>query len=231
MPHHFGAFDFFHNIFLFLVVLFISLTLKINNRLKRTEKEKVTAELSLLKAQINPHFLFNTLNSIYSLAIDNSDYTATAVVKLSGMMRYIISEAGHDFVSLDKEVAYLSDYIELQQVRFDNTFKLAYTVNGNTAGKKIAPLILLPFVENAFKHGVNSEEDSSIVINIRVDDNELTLMVKNKKVTAVDTDAGTGGMGLCNTRNRLELLYPGKHTLEVLNRADDFTVNLTIHLA
>ena len=230
VPHHFGAFDFFHNIFLFLVVLFISLTLKINNRLKRTEKEKVTAELSLLKAQINPHFLFNTLNSIYSLAIDNSDYTATAVVKLSGMMRYIISEAGHDFVSLDKEVAYISDYIELQQVRFDNTFKLTYNVNGNTASKKIAPLILLPFVENAFKHGVNPEADSSIIISINVHDNDLTLMVKNKKVTAVDTEAGTSGIGLGNTRNRLELLYPGKHRLEVVNRADDFTVNLTIQL-
>ena len=154
-PHRFGAFDLFHNLFLFLVVLFISLTLKINSRLKQTEKEKVTAELSLLKAQINPHFLFNTLNSIYSLAIDNSDYTATAIVKLSGMMRYIISEAGHDYVSLDKELAYISDYIELQQVRFDNTFKLSYSVKGGAAGKKIAPLILLPFVENAFKHGVN----------------------------------------------------------------------------
>jgi len=230
-PHPaFTGFDLFHNLFTFLVVLFISLTLKINSRLKQAEKEKVSAELSYLKAQINPHFLFNTLNSIYSLAIENSDYTATAIVKLSGMMRYILSEAGNDFVSLEKEVAYITDYIELQKVRFDNTFQLNYEMQGHTGGKKIAPLILLPFVENAFKHGVNPEEESIIFISIDIKDAGLTLIVKNKKVHINSNDTAGGGLGIENTRTRLQYLYAAKHKLEIEDTATDYVVTLTIQL-
>ena len=108
----------------------MSTMIKINNRLKQTEKEKIDAELSYLKAQINPHFLFNTLNSIYSSAIEeNADNTATAVVKLSGMMRYVISEAHHDYVPLEKEINYITDYIELQKIRLGNTVNLQYHGN------------------------------------------------------------------------------------------------------
>ena len=227
----FTGFDLFHNLFTFLVVLFISLTLKINGRLKQTEKEKVSAELSYLKAQINPHFLFNTLNGIYSLAIENSDYTATAIVKLSGMMRYILSDAGGDFVSLDKEVNYISDYIELQKVRFDNTFQLTYDLNGHAGGKKIAPLLLLPFVENAFKHGVNPEEESIIFISIDINNSDLTLIVKNKKVNISSNDQASVGLGIENTRTRLQHLYPAKHHLNIEESSTDFTVTLTIQLA
>ena len=130
--------------------------LKINSRLKLAEKEKVNAELSYLKAQINPHFLFNTLNSIYSLAIEKSDYTATAVVKLSSMMRYVITDASHKFVPLEKEINYISNYIELQKLRIDSSIKLMYTVTGDISDKKIAPLVLISFIENAFKYGVNA---------------------------------------------------------------------------
>ncbi|HKC67905.1 MAG TPA: histidine kinase, partial [Bacteroidia bacterium] len=121
---------FYHHFFEFLIVCTLSLMLKISSRLKLAETEKVNAELSYLKAQINPHFLFNTLNSIYSLAIEKSDYTATAVVKLSGMMRYVITDASHKFVPLEKEITYISNYIDLQKLRIDSTIKLFYQVTG-----------------------------------------------------------------------------------------------------
>ncbi len=144
-----------HNFFLFFAVLFFSLLLRIASQWRRSEKEKLNAELSYLKAQINPHFLFNTLNSIYALAIEKSDNTATAVAKLSGMMRYVISDAAKRFVPLDKELAYIKDYIELQRIRFGDTIQLYFDINGTANGKKIATLILISFIEIAFKYGFN----------------------------------------------------------------------------
>ncbi|NUO03603.1 MAG: histidine kinase, partial [Saprospiraceae bacterium] len=148
-------FELGHNFFGFLVALFVSMTMSINNKWKQVQEEKLATELSYLKAQINPHFLFNTLNSIYAMAIEKSDHTATAVVKLSGMMRYVITEAHDDYVALEKEIDYLGDYVELQKMRLENTVEVVYEVNGPVSGKQIAPLVLIPFVENAFKYGVN----------------------------------------------------------------------------
>src|ERR1700748_3501739 len=187
--------------------------LKISNRLKLAEREKVNAELSYLKAQINPHFLFNTLNSIYSLAIEKSDYTATAVVKLSGMMRYVITDASHKFVSLEKEINYISDYIELQKIRLDDSIKLSYSVSGDPADKIVAPLVLISFIENAFKYGVNAEENSEIKIHIDSTKGYVHLRVFNKKVKIQQVNTHTSGLGIENTINRLQLLYPGRHKL------------------
>lgn len=220
-----------YSLYLLLIVLFISLLLKNNQRWRKLQQEKLETELSYLKAQINPHFLFNTLNSIYSLAIEKSDYTATAVVKLSGMMRYLISESGKHFVSLEKEIACISDYIELQQFRLGATVKIRYALQGNYKGREIAPLLLITFVENAFKYGVNPEEYSEIFTGIYITDDVLTLKVENNKVTTRMHGVEHAGLGISNTQGRLEMLYPGKHELAISEDDEKFKVHLVIHLA
>jgi hypothetical protein len=214
----------------FFLVLGVSMMIKINQRLKLAEKAKLNAELSYLKAQVNPHFLFNTLNSIYSLAIEKSDYTATAVVKLSGMMRYVITEASKEFVSLEKEINYLADYIELQKIRLGNTVQLSYSVSGSPLGKKIAPLILIPFVENAFKHGVNPEQDSTINISIDIKESDLSLKVGNNKVSARPGINEQSGLGIENTRGRLQMIYPARHKLEIAEDEKSFSIILKLNL-
>jgi LytS/YehU family sensor histidine kinase len=221
----------FEYLFQFMMVLVLSAMIRINNRLKQIEKEKVHAELSYLRAQINPHFLFNTLNSIYSSAIDeNADNTASAVVMLSGMMRYVISESQHQYVPLENELSYISDYIELQKIRLGETVHLAYTVSGDPAGKQVAPLILISFIENAFKHGVNPEEDSRINIEIIISGHMLQLSVLNRKVNTVNGHAAENKVGLKNTSNRLNLLYPSKHQLLVKEDEKEYMVLLKINL-
>lgn len=221
----------FEYLFQYLIVVIISALIRINNRLKQTEKEKINAELSYLRAQINPHFLFNTLNSIYSLAIEeNADHTATAVVKLSGMMRYVISEAHNDYVSLDKEISYITDYIELQRIRLGNTVNIRYQASGSTAGKQIAPLVLISFIENAFKHGVNPEQPSEIGIDIAIEKSILHMQVINSKVKTINGHGGGSNIGIKNTTNRLQLLYASKHELTVKEDEKEFLVVLKIDL-
>ena len=220
-----------HNLVFFLAVVFFSLLLKINNRLKKTEKEKLKAELSYFKAQINPHFLFNTLNTIYSLAIQKAENTPEAVVKLSGMMRYVISDASHDYVPLEKEIRYISDYIELQKIRFDKTVKIDYIPCDAEPGKIIAPLILIGFIENAFKFGVNPEEDSRIEIIISLSGSDLHMTVFNKKVNNLKDTETSGGLGISNAKQRLALLYPDKHRLVIGETETEFNVDLYINLA
>jgi sensor histidine kinase YesM len=229
-PGLFDLFEVSYDLFLFLVVTFISLTIRVNERWQQTEQEKTDAELSFLKAQINPHFLFNTLNSIYSLAIQKSDETAAAVVKLSDMMRYVTGEAHHDFVPLAKENHYIHNYIDLQKIRLDGTVQLQYQVIGDPSGKQIAPLLLIPFVENAFKHGVNPEEDSKIDIDIYITTETLTLQVYNKKVQVQQQQEAKSGLGIENTRHRLQLLYPNLHELMIEETEKDFSVLLHIQL-
>jgi len=135
-----------HYIFIFLALVFFSLILRINNRLKQSEQERLNAELMYLKAQINPHFLFNTLNNIYSLAVERSEQTPNAVVRLSSMMRYVIDDAGKNFVSLQRELGYIRNFIELQMIRFGDVVDLNLNINGTPGNNKIAPFILIPFI-------------------------------------------------------------------------------------
>jgi len=216
--------------FLYIIVLFVSISLKINSQLKRTEKEKTEAQLSYLQSQINPHFLFNTLNGIYSLSIEERGYqTAAAIVKLSGLMRFVTTEAGSDLVDLEKEVLYISNYIELQKMRLGDTAKVEYETNGTFINRQIVPLMLVPFIENAFKHGVNPEEDSTIKISLDVKDYDLTLRVVNNKVHRIPDESKTG-VGIENTRQRLSLLYPTRHTLTIDETATTYSVTLHINL-
>lgn len=218
-----------HVLFIFLAVVFLSIILKIRDRLKKTEEEKLSSELMFLRAQINPHFLFNTLNGIYSLAIEKSENTADAIVKLSGIMRYVISETEHDYVSLEKEIDYITDYVELQKIRLDRSTKVSFEVKGTFTGKRIAPLILIPFIENAFKFGVNPEDESIIHIHIEVIENELLLIVRNDKVGLLLSNNKVG-VGIGNTKTRLNLLYQGKHVLHFVETDKEFGVNLKLNL-
>jgi len=236
LPPHMGRIDSFmfmyghmvHNVLRFLVVLSISMMLKTNTRLKQIQKEKMDAEISFLKAQINPHFLFNTLNSIYSLALTKSDLAAPAVVKLSSLMRYSISESDKETVLISKELMYISNYIELQKMRLSSKVRIFHTVNGGGVSKDIAPFLLIPFIENAFKHGVNAEEDSLIDVKIDITEDRLVLNVRNNKVYVQPDREDSTGLGINNTKERLKLLYPGKHNLVILDGDDYFNVLLEL---
>ncbi len=219
-----------HNLIYFLAVVFFSLMVKMNSRWKQAEKERLKAELSYFKAQINPHFLFNTLNTIYSLAIQKADNTPEAVVKLSGMMRYVISDASNDYVALEKEINYISDYIELQRIRFGETVSIDFNPGDLASGPQIAPLILIPFIENAFKFGVNPEKDSFIGINIKLSGQELHMRVFNKKVDDRPKSEPVSGLGISNAKHRLELLYPEKYRLLIDDKEKEYTVDLYITL-
>lgn len=214
------------HVLLYLLVFIFSLMMRIADRWQQAEKERKNTEVAYLKAQINPHFLFNTLNSIYSLALSKSDQTPAAIVRLSSMMRYVITEAAHDWVSLEKELEYLQNYLSLQQLRFGPNLQVLFQMQGSPAGKKIAPLLMITLVENAFKYGVSPEEPSVITIELDLEANELHLLVKNKKVALKSTE--NTGLGLENVRKRLDLLYPGKHILTVHDMPDSFSVSLLL---
>jgi LytS/YehU family sensor histidine kinase len=230
-PHRLMRFSFFEmQIFLMgIMVLLTSMYLRITERLGEAEDEKVNAELSYLKAQINPHFLFNTLNSIYSLAYKKSDQTAQAIVKLSGLMRYVISDAQEDKVMLSKEVEYLTNYIELQKLRLTEKTKVIFDQQGVTEDKMIAPLLLLPFVENAFKYGSNPEHDSEIKIKLLVSDTSLQFDVKNDIVNLHDIPSERIGVG--NAKERLALTYSGKYLLNIIPTQNQYLISLHINLS
>ncbi|MEZ0610974.1 sensor histidine kinase [Fibrella sp. WM1] len=217
--------------FLFLAGLLLSLAIRINNRWRETERERIRTELLYLKAQINPHFLFNTLNSIYSLAIEQSPSTADAVVQLSSFLRYVITEGRQDRVALSHELAYIGHYIALQRLRMVDTVQVSYKAPTAVNGYQIAPLLLISFIENAFKYGVSPQEPSRIDIRIEVvTGGQLHLKVSNQKVRVADPTAVGSGIGLSNTKARLQLLYPGRHELVIRDEPDTFAVELDISL-
>ena len=217
-------------IILFLFVLILSFILRVNNQLTKIKSEKLKAEVSYLKAQINPHFLFNTLNSIYALTLDKSDEAPEAVLKLSGMMRYVVTESVVDLVSLDKELQYVRDYIALQKLRLDENTHVNFSIIGDTLGKSIAPLILISFIENAFKYGANPDQESTIEIDITVDDERLGLHVKNQIVAEAIPDDFKTEKGVQNTIKRLNYMYPDQHSLIINHDKDNYEVKLNIDI-
>ncbi|TFF40337.1 sensor histidine kinase [Mucilaginibacter psychrotolerans] len=227
---YFGSTVFTSVIFVFLsTVLRFSVDWFLNERIQRDlENQRLSAELSFLKSQINPHFLFNSLNSIYSLAYQKSDTTPEAILKLSEIMRYMLYECNDNKVELSKELQYLQNYIDLQKIRFGNKAFINYEVHGEVTNQHIVPLLLISFIENAFKHGVANDPASPIVLKINLSDGHLYFFVQNKKHSH-NRDA-SGGIGLINVRRRLDLLYPGKYNLEIRDEADTYTVQLSLVL-
>lgn len=200
---------------------------------QRLEQERISSELSFLKAQINPHFFFNTLNNIYALTLTNVDHARRALHKLSRMMRYVLYETQKDTTLLSQEIAFLQDYIELMQLRLTDKVKVYFEQPQPLKDVLISPMLLLPFVENAFKHGVSALEPSEIHICISQQDSVLQLQVKNRvfKESKMVLEESSG-IGLHNTRRRLDLLYPEKHQLSVKEDADnDYLVHLKLSLS
>lgn len=197
------------------------------------EKEKISSELSFLKAQINPHFFFNTLNNIYALTHVDVDASRKALHKLSRMMRYLLYETQQGITPLSKEVSFISDYIELMRLRLSDKASISFEKPDLKEEVMLAPMLFLPYVENAFKHGVSTLEPSEISIVLKVNGTTLELTVKNSifKEQAALPDL-YGGIGLTNTKRRLDLLYPGKYTFSAgkTEAGHAFIVHLTLIL-
>jgi hypothetical protein len=196
----------------------------------RAEREKSQAELLALKAQLNPHFLFNTLNSIYYLARKKSDTTPDVILKLSDLMRFVLTETTAESIPLEKEVESMQQYIDLQQLRLTDKTGVIFETTGEIKDQKIAPLLLLPFVENAFKFGVSSHTASVISIFLSIQNDKLSFIVRNSKVNSIRSEESTG-TGLNNVRQRLSLTYPGKHALKIQETDADYDVELKIILS
>ncbi len=200
-----------------------------NEKIQRNlEREKKDMELQFLKSQLNPHFLFNSLNNIYSLAYQKSDKTADAILKLSEIMRYMIYESNDSWADLSREVEYLKSYVELQRLRFKDGAAVEINIQGEIDGQKIVPLILISFVENAFKHGVANDQADPIKINIIANQKILHFSVSNRK-NKTNKDA-MGGVGLNNVERRLQLLYPDRYKLNIVNSATHYTTELMLDL-
>ncbi len=203
---------------------------KKKNNVLLLEKEKIHSNLALLKSQINPHFLFNTLHNIDTLIYDNQDKASKSLVKLSDMMRYMLKDTQSDFVGLQQEILFLENYFALEQLRINNEHFFNYTINGNTNGYKIAPMILIPFVENAFKHAVNSSVENGITVKITIKSHILIFHCKNQyEMTETDKD-NTHGIGLKTVQKRLDMIYQNKYTLNINSENSVFTVNLELEL-
>jgi len=200
-------------------------------RLDQLENEKVRAELAGLQAQVNPHFLFNTLHNLHSLARQQHPQTADTVLRLAGMLRYMTYEAQKPMVPLAMEVEYLQNYVELQQLRVGEEADISLNVTGTLAHPRIAPLLLIPLLENAFKHGRPSEGESYLHANLWSEPDRIRFFVENGKVPLSEVeDNPSGGQGLSNLTQRLELTYPGRHLLQFTDLPDRFSVQLEIQL-
>jgi len=222
------------SIVVFLMTWSFSTALQIIKQWRNTERralqaetDKVNAELSFLKAQINPHFLFNTLNNIYSMAVSKSEDTATAIMKLSNIMRYVTDEAGNDFVPLRDEVNCAADYIDLQKMRLNEKVRVEFSVNGELNTKQIAPLIFMTFIENVFKYGISSHEPTNIIIKIDVEESKIVFFTQNKIFDKAPKQE-RAGVGISNTQKRLQHIYPGNYLLNIDTKNDLYTVQLIL---
>ncbi len=206
-----------------------------SEKLKQTLKqEKLIAELNFLKSQINPHFLFNVLNMAFSSATCSGDEkTADIIEKLSGLMRYMLYDSNVDRVDLEKEVGFLTQYIDLQKMRLASEIPTMVNleINGSIDHCRIAPLILIPFIENAFKHGISLDKPGEIRIQLTIRNRELEFRVQNSiYLPMTATDKKSSGIGLINVKKRLGLLYPGDHVLNIDRSGGVFSVTLLLNL-
>lgn len=232
---HFGH-RFILDSLLFSTLFIAATAIKIYSRWNENEKnkqriiaEKAAAELHYLKNQINPHFLFNSLNGIYALTVKKSELAPEAVLTLSELMRYMLYETDKKTVPLQQEIDYLRNYIKLQKMRIVDSRKVVFDVKGNAVNQEISPLLLISFVENAFKYGNNPEGETAITISIVIEDGELFFQCENKKHIKPKTTEHSG-IGIQNTQERLQLTYPQRHSLILTDTRDEFKVALFIKL-
>ncbi len=206
--------------------------IKMQQRLTEVAKEKAETELNFLKSQINPHFLFNSLNSVYFLINKDNAEARGALHKFSEMLRYQLYEANGEKIPVEKEITYLKDYVALQQLRKDERYPVHFNCTADLMGFSIEPLLLLPFVENAFKH-ISHNSDNSNFVNIDLSSSNGTLFfaIENSKEPGINQSKKNGGIGLANVKRRLELLYPGKHELRIEETEKTFSVKLNLSVS
>jgi LytS/YehU family sensor histidine kinase len=222
----------------FFLVIFVGLLrfvedyFEIEKRQQELENKHLNSELQLLKAQVNPHFLFNTLNNLYYLAYKNSPSTPEVIAKLAQMMRYMLNESNQNRVSLEQELNYINNYISLEKLRLNNEVPIELNVHGQIEGIKIAPMILITFLENAFKHGIgNAHNHSWIKASINVENGKLIYQVENSRISDTEkTVIEKSGIGLANVQRRLQLVYPQKHLLKIEENDDSYAIFLSINL-
>jgi hypothetical protein len=217
----------------FMVVFFgvaIKLIFLWIKSLKQNQKlmmEKVESELKFLKTQIHPHFLFNTLNNLYSLTVDKSDKAPEVVLKLSELLNYMLYECSPKFVPLEKEIAQLQNYINLESLRYSDRLNLELKITGEIKGQQIAPLLLITLLENCFKHGVMRAIGKSwIRVEINSSEEKIYINISNSK--GKSSNSGKDGIGLQNLQNQLNLLYDGKHTFSITDKEKEFVINLRL---
>jgi two-component system LytT family sensor kinase len=205
---------------------------KKQQRLKERETAHLTSELSFLRSQISPHFMFNILNNLVALARKKSDELEPAIVNLSQLMRYMLYESDDHRVILSKEINYLKNYINLQMLRFGSNVKVNIDITGDTDKYTIEPMLLIPFVENAFKHGTGMVEDPVIAISLSIDETTdlMRFVVINEVNPQDESKDSSSGIGTSNVKRRLAILYPGKHELRIHNENNSFTIDLSIYL-
>lgn len=211
---------------------FIEDWFELEARKKEVENEKLIAELRFLKAQINPHFLFNTLNNLYSLAFTNSPNTTEVIAKLSKMMRYMLYDSNHAKVPLDKEIEYIENYISLEKLRLTHDIPIDFEIKGSTNQVMIVPLVLITFLENAFKHGVNGNDPHSWVkVLLNIEGKTIIYTVENSTLSPINGNTReSSGIGLQNLKRRLELSYPDSYKLTVENKERKHSIQLKIDL-
>lgn len=196
-------------------------------------QEKLEAELKFLKAQIHPHFLFNTLNNLYALTLKKSENAPDVVLRLSDLLNYMLYECNAKWVQLKQEVGLLENYIALEKIRYGSRLDIQFNLSGEIESKMIAPMLILPFVENSFKHGVSEEiDDAWVIINLDLEGSEMTLKVDNSKsnLKSEDDKDYRAGIGLTNVKRRLELLYGSNHDLQTIETDDSYVIILKLNL-
>jgi sensor histidine kinase YesM len=195
----------------------------------QAEKEKITAELQLLKAQVHPHFLFNTLNNIYSFSLENSPKTPGLILKLSTLLSYMIYDCKVEEVRLEKEMEIMKNYVDLEKERYGSNIEISWSVEGDIKNKFIAPLLILPFLENAFKHGASEQiETPWLGVDISLKDDTLICKIANSKNEYVPYS--NNGIGITNVKKRLEFIYPERHELKMNDEGNFFVVSLLINM-
>ncbi|MBV7533805.1 sensor histidine kinase [Chitinophaga sp. sic0106] len=201
-------------------------------RTLRLEKDRLDMELNFLKSQLNPHFLFNTLNNIYMLSLKGAEQASDLILHLSEMMRYTLYDSDTPMVELQDDVAFLKNYTELERVRYGAKAIIIFEYNEEEVGEQlISPLLMFPFVENAFKYShVGNDGKCHVAIRISASGSFLTMSVRNSKNSVNNVPKEVGGIGQANSRKRLELLYPGKHQLDIQDEEDTYSVTLSLNL-
>lgn len=235
--YRFGHFNLFQHIFyiyttagVFFMLRLVKHLLRVQDSKVELEKQSMKSELALLRTQINPHFLFNTLNNINSLIRKDPDKAGQSLVKLSEIMRYMLYDANRESVFLTHEIEHVENYINLQSIRLEKTDYVSFLISGDPTGISVPPMLFIPFVENLFKHGDKNLPAPGFIINLKTTPNSIIFKTQNQIKTGNGKKDDSSGIGINNVRRRLDLLFPGNYLLEIKSENNIFTVYLRINI-